>query len=96
MGRKNEREDYRRLREEIRGSGKDTLGAFMATLNPELRHIRGQHTDRKMYEDEFDAIIAAQKLAPWLPAKSRDGQGDSGRHLLPAAVTILAALDRKV
>ncbi len=46
------------LRKEI---GKSTLGAFMATLNPKVRRIRGQHTDRKMYEDEFDAIIAAQK-----------------------------------
>ena len=66
------KEQIESLRQKLQARNQ-TLGQYFATLEPDItlkpdeqageqhRRIRGQFTDRKMYEDEFDAIIAAQK-----------------------------------
>jgi len=48
------------LDERIRASGEPTLGAYLATLDPDEERIRGRWTARRMYEEEFSAIWAAQ------------------------------------
>lgn len=58
--------EIRSLREEIAQSGKPTLGAYLATLSPPRARLRGRHTDRAMYEEEFERIWQAQ--APHHPA----------------------------
>jgi CRISPR-associated endonuclease Csn1 len=45
---------------EIADSGKRTLGAYLATLNPHETRIRDRRTHRRMYQEEFEAIWAAQ------------------------------------
>jgi CRISPR-associated endonuclease Csn1 len=41
---------------EIQASGARTLGAYLATLNPEAERVRRRYTSRAMYRNEFDAI----------------------------------------
>ncbi|MCC7407450.1 MAG: type II CRISPR RNA-guided endonuclease Cas9 [Phycisphaeraceae bacterium] len=53
------KEEIKHLADELREVGL-TLGQFFARLDPEQRRIRGQHTSRRMYEEEFDKIWAAQ------------------------------------
>lgn len=44
-----------------------TLGGYLATVNPKECRIRERYTSRKMLEDEFDAVVAAQaKYHPYL------------------------------
>jgi CRISPR-associated endonuclease Csn1 len=45
---------------EIADSGKRTLGAHLATLNPHETRIRDKRTHRRMYQEEFEALWAAQ------------------------------------
>ena len=41
-------------------AGKRTLGEYLAGLDPAQERIRNRYTHRKMYEDEFEAVFAAQ------------------------------------
>lgn len=51
----------RELNERMATAGKRTLGEFLAALDPiQEERLRGRWTGRSMYEDEFDAIWAAQ------------------------------------
>jgi len=44
----------------IRASGEPTLGAYLASLDPEAQRIRGRWTSRAMYLAEFERIWATQ------------------------------------
>lgn len=44
------------LAQAVRASGSPTLGAYLATLDPNDERIRGRWTARQMYVDEFNAI----------------------------------------
>lgn len=48
------------LRKEMEAAGARTLGEYYASLDPRERRIRKRWTDRKMYFDEFNAIMDAQ------------------------------------
>ena len=57
--------------------GQQTLGQYLATLNPEETRIRGkgQYASRKMYEDEFEAIWRKQaEFHPLLANKKLKGR----------------------
>jgi CRISPR-associated endonuclease Csn1 len=54
------------LRQELEAKGW-TLGQYLSSLDPHERRIRGRHTSRKMYEDEFEGIWNAQ--SPHYPDK---------------------------
>jgi CRISPR-associated endonuclease Csn1 len=47
------------LRGEMAAAGARTLGAYLASLDPRTRRIRGRYTDRSMYVEEFTAIRRA-------------------------------------
>ncbi|MEO0235088.1 MAG: type II CRISPR RNA-guided endonuclease Cas9 [candidate division WOR-3 bacterium] len=49
------------LAEQIKQSGSRTLGEYFATLFEKGERIRGKHTSRKMYEEEFEQIFKKQK-----------------------------------
>lgn len=49
------------LRKEINDSGSRTLGEYFFKLTSEGNKIRGRHTDRRMYEEEFHKIVESQK-----------------------------------
>lgn len=49
------------LEKEIRAAGARTLGEYLAKLDPHEQRIRKRWTSRRMYQQEFDAIWAAQK-----------------------------------
>jgi CRISPR-associated endonuclease Csn1 len=46
---------------EIHAAGKRTLGEYFSTLDPHQTRIRNRRTHRRMYEEEFEAIWAAQQ-----------------------------------
>lgn len=48
------------LEDKIQQAGARTLGEYFATLDPEESRIRGRWTARRMYQDEFEKIWAAQ------------------------------------
>ncbi|MHC4647690.1 MAG: type II CRISPR RNA-guided endonuclease Cas9 [Planctomycetota bacterium] len=48
------------LQARIEGAGCRTLGEYFARVNSEEERIRGHHTFRSMYEDEFDLLWAKQ------------------------------------
>jgi CRISPR-associated endonuclease Csn1 len=50
------------LVEAMRVSGSPTLGAYLATLDPDDERIRARWTARRMYVDEFNAIWDRQAL----------------------------------
>jgi CRISPR-associated endonuclease Csn1 len=56
------KKDIASLAESIEASGLPvkTLGAYLATLNPDERRLRGRWTGRGMYETEFLAIMNEQ------------------------------------
>ncbi|MDA8172916.1 MAG: type II CRISPR RNA-guided endonuclease Cas9 [Nitrospiraceae bacterium] len=49
------------LRKEIEESGAQTLGEHFNTLHADGTRVKGRHTARKMYEDEFERIWETQK-----------------------------------
>ncbi|HAF07883.1 MAG: type II CRISPR RNA-guided endonuclease Cas9 [bacterium] len=49
------------LKEEIKKNSCRTLGEYFAKLFENGEKIRGRHTDRKMYEEEFQKIFNKQK-----------------------------------
>jgi len=48
------------LAQDMTASGARTLGEYLSRLDPHKQRLRGRWTARKMYEDEFDALWAAQ------------------------------------
>jgi CRISPR-associated endonuclease Csn1 len=44
----------------MEASGARTLGEYFSGLNPHEERIRSRYTDRRMYQDEFERIWAAQ------------------------------------
>ncbi|MGH9432350.1 MAG: type II CRISPR RNA-guided endonuclease Cas9 [Terriglobia bacterium] len=52
--------DSRSLDAEMTAAGRRTLGEHFALLSPFERRIRGAHTSRRMYQDEFSAIWRTQ------------------------------------
>jgi CRISPR-associated endonuclease Csn1 len=52
------------LAAEMQSTGKVTLGAFFATLDPRERRIRSRYTHRSMFELEFDAIALRNQFVP--------------------------------
>jgi CRISPR-associated endonuclease Csn1 len=55
---------------EIRTSGAPTLGAYLASLDPDVQRIRGRWTSRAMYVAEFERIWTTQ--APHDPELTPD------------------------
>lgn len=53
-------EGIKSLAENIRTSGKRTLGEYFASLDPRQTRIRDTYTSRAMYEDEFRKIWESQ------------------------------------
>jgi len=53
------------LEKAIQAAGSRTLGEYFATLDPREQRIRGRWTSRRMYEEEFEQIWAAQR--PYYP-----------------------------
>lgn len=49
-----------------------TLGAYLATLDPDTQRIRGRWTARSMYLEEFDRIWTAQSAAHNLTSEQRE------------------------
>ncbi|GIU78616.1 MAG: hypothetical protein KatS3mg005_1854 [Bryobacteraceae bacterium] len=58
------------LRTLIDQAGARTLGEYFSRIDPAKQRIRGRYTHRSMYEQEFDAIWAAQK--PHHPALTQE------------------------
>ncbi|MFO8006960.1 MAG: type II CRISPR RNA-guided endonuclease Cas9 [Candidatus Brocadiia bacterium] len=54
------KEDISRLRKAMQAAGARTLGEYFAGLDPREDQVRGWHTHRDMYKDEFEAIWSAQ------------------------------------
>ena len=50
-----------RTHDAMHAAGARTLGEYLASLDPTQERIRQRYTDRKMYQDEFAAIWAAQQ-----------------------------------
>jgi CRISPR-associated endonuclease Csn1 len=48
------------LAQRMRDSGARTLGDYLSRLNPEEERVRNRYLSRKMLQDEFDRIWAAQ------------------------------------
>ncbi len=65
---------------EIRVSGRRTLGEYFSKLNPHETRIRDHRTHRRMYEEEFSAIWSAQQ--PYHP----DLLNDERRQVLHRAL----------
>lgn len=55
------RKDIEGLWKEITDGGSRTLGEHLSKLNSEESRLRGRHTHRRMYEEEFEAIWEAQR-----------------------------------
>ena len=56
--------DINELSDAMEAAGTDTLGKYLASIDPtdpDVRRIRGRRTSRQMYLDEFDAIIRCQR-----------------------------------
>jgi len=53
------KEEHRSLKQKLAERG-ETLGQYLACLDPEVGRIRTRHTLRSMYLDEFEKIVAAQ------------------------------------
>jgi CRISPR-associated endonuclease Csn1 len=49
------------LQRDIDSSGARTLGGFFARIDRSQQRIRGRHTSRAMYENEFEALWTAQQ-----------------------------------
>jgi CRISPR-associated endonuclease Csn1 len=47
---------------DIQEAGARTLGEYFAKVDPHAKRIRMRYTHRKMYQEEFDALWAAQAL----------------------------------
>jgi len=54
------RQGITELEQYMQEAGSRTLGEYFAGLDPEQQRIRGRWTARRMFEDEFEAIWAAQ------------------------------------
>src|SRR5579884_273282 len=54
------REGISTLRAKMAEAGARTLGEYLAGLDPREERIRQRYTERRMYEEEFDRIWAAQ------------------------------------
>lgn len=59
------------LKAQMAASNARTLGDYFCTLNPEVVRIRGNYTDRSMYEHEFRLICERQRklISPELEKK---------------------------
>ncbi|MCS6771826.1 MAG: type II CRISPR RNA-guided endonuclease Cas9 [Kiritimatiellae bacterium] len=53
--------EIRRLDEDMRRAGAETLGEYLASLNPHEQRLRGRYTSRDWYRHEFDLIIERQQ-----------------------------------
>jgi CRISPR-associated endonuclease Csn1 len=54
------KKDISALAEEIEQSGARTLGEYLSTIPIPEKRVRGRHTSRQMYEDEFDLLWEKQ------------------------------------
>jgi CRISPR-associated endonuclease Csn1 len=60
-----------KLEADIASSGLKTLGAYLASLDPEQVRLRGRWTHRSMYRFEFDSLWSAQHGALALDDQAR-------------------------
>jgi CRISPR-associated endonuclease Csn1 len=84
------------LAEDLRAAGASTLGDYLAGLQEQepLTRVRGRHTRRDMFEQEFEAIWAAQQAHHPTLLTDQLKYGANGKQAYPCKPKALGNNDR--
>jgi CRISPR-associated endonuclease Csn1 len=89
-------DDINSLAEDLRAAGASTLGDYLAGLQEQepLTRVRGRHTRRDMFEQEFEAIWAAQQAHHPTLLTDQLKYGADGKHTYACKPKALGKSDR--